>query len=93
MALGTGSLAMAGSLPGIDVNIHLMAEAAEGGGFCKFEERGKENQGRNAAEKNKDCDSLAVGASPLSRCLEQLDPECLDCIKKIVKRFHPTPPP
>ena len=33
MALRTGHMAMARSVPGVDIGIHLMAEAAEGGGL------------------------------------------------------------
>jgi hypothetical protein len=38
MALRTRYVPMAGCPPGFHIHVHLMAETAEGGTFCEFEE-------------------------------------------------------
>ncbi len=37
MAFLASHLAVAGGLPGLYISLHLMAQATEGGGFCKTE--------------------------------------------------------
>ena len=36
MAFGAGHMPVAGGLPGVDIDVHLVAEAAEGGGSLKI---------------------------------------------------------
>jgi hypothetical protein len=78
MTLGAGDTLMAGGLPGIDVGIHLMAEATEGGGLRKFEKAYKDNKKKNATEDQQNLDPLFVfPGSPLG-LPEEIDPEVLD---------------
>jgi hypothetical protein len=78
MALGASNAFMAGGLPGIDVGIHLMAEAAEGGGLREFKQGHRDDEKNNDTEDQEDLDPLFVFlGSPLGLS-EEIDPEVLD---------------
>jgi hypothetical protein len=51
MALGACDVAVAGSLPGLDVRTHLVTEAAKGGRFGEFQEgNGKNKEDNNTKD-------------------------------------------
>ena len=51
VAFRTRHMPMAGGPPRFHINIHLVTEAAEGGGFCKFKKDSKDNEKDDDAEK------------------------------------------
>jgi hypothetical protein len=89
VALRARHVSMARVFPRVDIRIHLVTEATEGGCFRKPEKTHADNKKGDDAEEQEDFYPFEVflGASP---CLvEEIDPEFLHQTIEILKRFHP----
>lgn len=60
MAFLASHLAVAGSLPRVYIDVHLMAEATEGGGLCKTEKSDGDDEKEDAAGNERYLYSLSV---------------------------------
>ena len=88
MALCAGHLPVAGNLPGLDIDAHLMAEAAEGRAFRKFKKRPENNEKDDDTKGKKDLYPFEVGPRPFLRLSEEIDPEGPDKMIKVFERPH-----
>ncbi len=89
MALCTGHVPVAGGLPRFDVDIHLVAEAAESRCVRESEEPGDKNEKENDSADQHDLDASYMGLGPLSGHPQELCPQRLNQLPKLTKYLHP----
>jgi len=77
-----------GHPPGVHIDIHLVTDSTEGGGFRKSEKASKDDKENNDARNKTDLDCLQMRSSPPPRLIEEIDPKDLDQIIKILYSSH-----
>lgn len=88
MAFRTDHMPMAGGPPRVHIDVHLVAEAAEGRALCKFEKTNKDDEKNKDTKTEEDLDRLEVSLSASLRLIEEVDPKALDQIVKISYSSH-----
>jgi len=84
-------LAVGGRPPRFHIDIHLVTEAAEGGGFCKPQEGSKKDEKNDYTENEENLDRFEVGLRPPLCRIKDIDPKGLYQIVKALERFHAGP--
>ena len=83
-----GDMLVTGHPPRVHIDIHLVTDSTEGGGFRKSEKASKDDKENNDARNETDLDGFQVSASPPPRLVEEIDPKHLDQIIKILYSSH-----
>jgi len=92
MAFRARHMPMTGGPPRVHIDIHLVAEAAEGGALCKFEKAYEDDKNNKDTKSKEDLDRLEMSLCASLRLIEEIDPKDLDQVIKISYSPHMNAP-